>query len=667
MSRQTPPKSVDDGFPAAGRDEWQELVGDHAALEWHLEPHVSSAALMTERETTLPEALRPRGGWRLWQVYEDPRMDACRAAIATDLAGGGEGVWLRGGLEHGTRMLTTGDLAMVLRDVDLASVPVQLEPQADALPLGAALLAIAQETGLARAQLRGGLGGDPFGTLAHSGTLPSGLSGAMRDARELALLTREAPQLRSGLVGVWGYHDAGATPAQEIAWALATGVAYLRNLEEAGLSVSEAARELRFSVAVSGRIYTEIAKLRAMRLCWAKVVAAAGGDAGAQRMEIHARSGRAGRTRRDPWVNLLRGTAEAFAAAVGGADAIATTSFDGELASSDAGARRVARNTQLVLRDEAYLGRVDDPAGGSFSFEHLTDRIARRAWDLFRTIEAEGGMARAVRRGLIGHALDERARMIAAGARTRAAPVVGVTHFAMPHEEVLVREEIDLQGVEVELGNSFGEAGPDERHEALIRFAEAIRDADDGGSIGERAVEAMRLGIDTHSVGAVLRVGRAELHAAPLVPVRAAGPWESLRDALDAHAARDAHRPKAFVAGIGSASGHRERTRWATRVMAAAGLGTTQSEESFANVQDALDACERDGAEVVVISAADGELVNVASELAPLVKEKGAKVVCAVGADASLRGQGVDFVFAEDTDLLGMFDRIFRLLGIERP
>jgi methylmalonyl-CoA mutase len=154
-----------------------------------------------------------------------------------------------------------------------------------------------------------------------------------------------------------------------------------------------------FAVAVGRDVFAEIAKLRAARLCWARVVAACGGDAEAQRMWLHARGSWRERTVVNPWTGLLRGTGETFAAAVGGADSIATVAMDAAIGEPGELGRRMAINTQVLLAEESRLGHVADPAGGSGYVEALTDQLARAAWARFQAIEAAGGMARGCGRG----------------------------------------------------------------------------------------------------------------------------------------------------------------------------------------------------------------------------------------------------------------------------
>ena len=224
-------------------------------------------------------------------------------------------------------------------------------------------------------------------------------------------------------------HDAGATAVEELGCALSAGVAYLRALTEQGLSAAEAAQQLEFRFAATADQFTTIATLRAARRLWDRVGEAAGVPAEVRGMRQHAVTSSVMTTARDPWVNMLRTTVACFAAGVGGADAVTVQPFDAALGLPDAFARRIARNTQALLTEESHLGRVLDPAGGSWYVESLTDALAHAAWVWFTELERAGGYAAALASGLVrdrvAAAWADRSRRLA----TRRDPIPGVSEF----------------------------------------------------------------------------------------------------------------------------------------------------------------------------------------------------------------------------------------------
>jgi methylmalonyl-CoA mutase len=230
------------------------------------------------------------------------------------------------------------------------------------------------------------------------------------------------------------YHDAGASDAEELACSIATGVAYLRLLTGTGLSVAEALGQLEFRYAANADQFGTIAKLRAARALWARVARACGTVDAVQRQ--HAVTSAAMMTERDPWVNMLRTTLACFAAGVGGADAVTVLPFDHRLGRPDRFARRIARNTQSLLIDEASVGRATDPAGGSWYVESRTSALARTAWAWFTEIEGAGGMEAALAAGMVADRIRSTWDARAANLGHRRDPLTGVSEFPDPGEKL---------------------------------------------------------------------------------------------------------------------------------------------------------------------------------------------------------------------------------------
>ena len=244
-----------------------------------------------------------------------------------------------------------------------------------------------------RARLSIDLGADPL-TAPFSQRSAANIADVVATA---AKVTSYAGGVRAITVDGPALHNLGASASWELAGAVAAGVAYLRLLGEAGLSVPDSLRQISFRLAADDDQFMTVAKFRVLRRLWARVAEVAGEpDAGAAR--VHAVTSMPMMAQRDPWVNMLRTTVAAFGAGVGGADTVLVQPFDaaipGGLPGTAAGfARRIARNTQLLLLEESHLGRVLDPAGGSWFVEDLTERLAEQAWEHFQQIEAHGGFA----------------------------------------------------------------------------------------------------------------------------------------------------------------------------------------------------------------------------------------------------------------------------------
>ncbi|POX37459.1 methylmalonyl-CoA mutase [Streptomyces sp. Ru73] len=443
-------------FPDATHEQWQHLVAgvlrksgkevsdaeaEHA-LSTTLEDGLRTRPLYTSRDTAPAPGLpgfapfvrggraegNTAGGWDVRQRH----TVADSAAVLTDLENGVTSLWLAVGETAG---IPVAALDRALDGVYLDLAPVVLDAGDETEAAARRLLRLYEERGVAADAVRGNLGGDPLGHEARTGNPYDSASVA-----ELArLCAAQHPGLRALTVDALPYHEAGGSAAQELGCSLATGVAYLRALTDAGLSVEQAGDQLEFRYAATADQFLTIAKLRAARRLWARVAEACGAPrAGAQRQ--HVVTSPVMMTRRDPWVNMLRTTVATLAAGVGGADAVTVLPFDDALGLPDAFARRIARNTSTILIEESHLARVIDPAGGSWYVERLTDELAHAAWDFFQEIERSGGQAAALRSGMVGERLAETWSVRSAKLATRREPVTGVSEFPHLAEKPVVRE-----------------------------------------------------------------------------------------------------------------------------------------------------------------------------------------------------------------------------------
>jgi methylmalonyl-CoA mutase len=239
------------------------------------------------------------------------------------------------------------------------------------------------------------------------------------------------------------WEEAGATAIQQIGLALAAGVDLLAAIDERGVAASRAATGVEFSFATGGNYFFEIAKLRAFRMVWARVAERFGVKEEAAKARIAARTSRWNKTAYDPHVNILRATTEAMSAVLGGADSVMMAPFDGCYRQADEASRRLARNTQLLLKHEAWLGRVADAGGGSYYLEAITDQFAREAWKLMQQIETRGGYRKAQAEGFILQVLERSSAARESTVAQRRRTFIGTNQFANPAERALDRIECD--------------------------------------------------------------------------------------------------------------------------------------------------------------------------------------------------------------------------------
>ncbi|MFE4614260.1 methylmalonyl-CoA mutase family protein [Streptomyces niveus] len=449
-------------FPAPTHEQWQGLV---AGVLRKSGRDVSGAAAEDALSTSLEDGLTTRplytatdapgdaglpgfapftrggtpggpapGGWDVRQRHA--RTDPARTneAVLDDLANGTTSLWLA----VGAAGVPVSGLAEALDGVYLDLAPIALDADDEFPAACAELLRLYDERDVPRGEVRGTLGADPIGRLARTGDETPGLQDAAAELAERC--HREYPGLRALVVDALPYHEAGGSAVQELGCSLAAGVAALRDLTAAGLSVEAACGQLEFRYAATADQFLTIAKLRAARRLWARVAEVSGaGPAGAAQRQ-HAVTSSVMMTRRDPWVNMLRTTVASLAAGVGGADSVTVLPFDHTLGLPDGFARRIARNTSTILIEESHLGRVIDPAGGSWYVERLTDDLAHAAWAWFQEIERAGGQRAALRDGLIAERLAATWATRSEKLARRREPVTGVSEFPQLAEAPVVRD-----------------------------------------------------------------------------------------------------------------------------------------------------------------------------------------------------------------------------------
>ena len=606
------------------------------------------------------------GGWEVCQLTADADPSQAARSMADDVKRGATSVWVvfdasvrtgsdaddpaaGNGATDGVLASTTEDLDSLFEPINVARTPVRLGAGGHTFGIAAAFVAAARRHRIEISGLTGSFDVDPLGSLAGDGDVVYGLDRSFALMPDLvAWAAQHAPRVQTVAVSTVPYHMAGASAVDEIAYALATGVEYLRCVVGAGIELETACRSLRMVTAVGRDLFMEVAKLRALRRTWARVVEVAGGAPGTRRTTIQAVTSPRTLTVRDPWTNLLRVSVESFAAAVGGADVITTLPFDSAVGPSDALGRRLATNTQTILREEGHLERVADPAGGSWYVERLTSDLAEAAWTAFQRIEAGGGMRAHFREadGLgadLGSALAARRAAIA----TRRDPVTGVSSYPNLAESALVRPRPDLARLRAQAAARLAEhrvaCTPGAE---LERLASLARRGSGGGAVFAASVEAAAAGATIAELANALASGARASRIVPLPVEREGWMFERLRDASDAQLAAHGSRPRVFLAAMGTIPVHRARSAFAAAFFHAGGFETEGDEEGYLGADGAVAAFADSDARIAVICSSDAVYAEVVPALAPALRSVGARTIVLAGRpkehEAEWRAAGVD-------------------------
>lgn len=603
-----------------------------------------------------PLLARPGRGWTIAQEYRQAQAREAGAAAAEDLSRGTEAAWFVldealaagaravGSARAGVVLAGADDLAALLAGVDLAGVEVTIDAGLRALPVAALLAAEAERREVALTRLRGAVAGDPLALLLAVGEIGWSIEHVYQDMAELTGWARAAaPGLRTALVDATVWHEAGATAADEVAGALAAALAHVRGLVGAGATVDAAAEALVFVLAVGRDLPLELAKLRAARSLWARVAAALGVGPKGQVMRLHARASRRELSNLDPWVNLIRATTEGVTAALAGADSIALPALDEGLGEPSPLGRRLARNTQLLLREESHLGAVRDPLGGSYAIERTTDLLARAAWSRLQAIEREGGLLASARAGAVQARVAEQAQAQAQAAATLRLPIVGASRYAAKP-----------------MGPPLGARASGEGREEAVRAVLSQETWADGHGVKGMSEVQARLAAGA-GLGGFTRPGPGE-RATPLTRGRLAAPFEALRARGEAMGA-----PKVALVPVGTAAEVRPRVEFARGYFPVGGFEVVEA-EATEEVAAAVRRFEATGAKVATICGADARYPEVVPALIPGLRAAGARVIVLAGRPKdqveALAAAGVDVFIAAGADALAALGAVQQRLEV---
>jgi methylmalonyl-CoA mutase len=360
---------------------------------------------------------RTTGDWQIREEIEAADVECANHAALAAVAGGAEGITFSGLLVE-----RADELGVLLANLD--EIPVHFE-HADERLLRLLIERLGKGRSAARVSTRVSTGCDATASVDFAATLigdaPNGFVPFTIHGEE--------------------FEEAGGTAVEEVGFSLAAGVDFIAAMRERSVEAERAAAALEFSFAIGSKTFFEIAKLRAFRMVWARAIESFGGTRAGARALIAARTSRWNKTVYDPHVNILRATTEAMAAVLGGADSVTVAPLDACYKQPDEASRRLARNTQLLLKHEAWMGRVADAGGGSYFIEALTDFLAREGWKRMQEIEARGGYRKAQAEGLIAKTLGRSMAAREKAVALRRHVLVGTNQFANPAERALGRVE----------------------------------------------------------------------------------------------------------------------------------------------------------------------------------------------------------------------------------
>ena len=480
-------------------------------------------------------------------------------------------------------ILSTEDFTQLLSGIDIATTEINfLSCPKNALANAKTLVECLVKEDKADV-FKGSLKFDPFVKLLKHGLDFNGDIQAL--AKELMETVAPVHGLRVFTVDSIMLSDAGAYIAQELGYALAWGNEWMAQLTEAGISADCAAKRIKFNMGISSNYFMEIAKFRAARMLWAQIVKQYNPECDCScKMNVHATTTKFNQTIFDAHVNLLRTQTETMSAALAGVDSITVTPFDAQFKTPDDFSERIARNQQLLLKEESHLDKITDPAGGSYYVETLTTSIADVAWKLFLAIEEKGGFYAALKEGSIQSEVQETSKKRHADVARRKESLLGTNQF--PNFTEMAGNKITAEGCHC-------------------------------GCKHECSTEGAVASIPTE---------------------RAASDFENLRLATE----KAANRPKVFMLTIGNLAMRLARAQFSSNFFACAGYEIIDN-LGFKTVEEGINAAMEKNADIVVLCSSDDEYTEFAPEAYKLLNSRAEFVVAGNPACTDdLKAQGIE-------------------------
>ena len=628
--------------------------------------------------------------WQVCQMIPYPDPEQWNQAICLDLSRGQTSVGLpldkasQKGLDpkdadgqdigHGVSIATQNDVLKALNTIDLETIPIRIISGCSGLSTAALIVAHMNQQNQAIKKLSGTIVNDPLGQLVIDGTLPVSLNQAYQ---EMAQLTRwaitHAPLLKTIGVNASPYHESGGNAVQELACCLATTVEYIRAMLSHGLDIKDVAPRIELSLSIGSDFFMEIAKCRAARLLWEHMLQAFGADHEACKLTIHANTSQWNKTKVDPYVNMLRVVTEGFSAICGGCDSIHIGPFDDIFRLPTPLSRRIARNVQIILRDECHFNQVIDPAGGSYYVEVITDELARNAWTLFQDIEKNGGMATALSNGYVKQLIEPIAQERFKNIASRKHSFVGTNKYPYPidfqKESIPDPDTAFIQKRKNSVANDY-ESSDLSKVSAVVAQLKSIA-SNMSDQVVITAIQAASLGATRGMISQAIRVNDQQKSLATITPLRihrGAEPFERLRDATEAYVHKTGNRPKVFLANMGPIPQHKARADFSYGFFSVASFDIVTN-NGFQSVDAACDAANQSGAKVIVICSTDDAYPEFVPPLTQQLKNDDPdRIVMLAGYPkdhiASFKEAGVDDFIHLRSNTLDQLQDIQKRLGV---
>ena len=585
----------------------------------------------------------------------------------------------------GVAIDTVEDMKILFDGIPLGEMSVSMTMNGAVLPVMAFYIVAAEEQGVAPDRLNGTIQNDILKEFAVRNTYIYPPAPSMRIVADvIAYCAGNMPKFNSISISGYHMHEAGATAVQELAFTLADGMEYVRAAQAKGLDVDHFAPRLSFFFGIGMNFFMEIAKLRAARLLWHRIMEGFGArNAKSKMLRTHCQTSGVSLTEQDPWNNVVRTTIEAMAAVLGGTQSLHTNSFDEAIALPTDFSARIARNTQLILAEESGIPNVADPLGGSYYVEALTAQLADQAWALIEEVEGLGGMTGAVAEGMPKRRIEEAAAARAAKVDRGETVIVGVNRYRLAEEAPLDILQIDNARVRADQIARIERVKAERDEKAAQAALDALRSGARTDAAGTNllalSVEAARARCTLGEISSALEdvFGRYGTTPEPVRGIyggayRGDPKWARAQQGVGAVERRLGRKPRMLVAKMGQ-DGHDRGANLVASAFADLGFEVVPG-PLFQTPQESARLAVEQGVDVVGASSLAAGHKTLVPELIGHLREMGhADIKVVVGGVIPaqdyemLREAGAQAIFGPGTNLVEAAGEVLKLLGHNMP
>jgi len=527
--------------------------------------------------------------------------------------------------DSGLSISAINSMKRAFNNIDFNSLPLYLDAGFNSIPFLSLLNAHFEANGLDITKLKGAVTADPIAHLAIYGELPvkkDFIFDMMKNSLQWS--NKCAPQLKTIGISTLPYLNAGANAIQELAYVVSTTVFYLNELLERDIDLSTVINKIQFTLGIGNNYFMEIAKFRAVKVLLSNIAEEYGIKTEALKLNIGAKSTSFTQTTLDPYVNMLRSTTQSFSAILGGVNNITTSTFDESVRTPDSFSRRIARNTQTILREESHLDQVIDPAGGSYFIETLTEEISNNAWKLFKEIENEGGIFEAISKGLIQSSIREVTKARTKDINKRKSAIIGTNMFADINETKLEERRVDqtaFQKKRAEYLEKFRLNGTKEKHESVIEKLHSISTSN-SAEIVDVITEAYLLGTTLGEISSALNSSNKEkIKVEPLSKRRASQDFEALRQRALDYKNLTGSLPKVYLANYGSLKEYKGRADFSKGFFEVGGFDVIDH-KGFTTTESVVNGSLESEAPIIVICSTDDNYPEIVPSIVKGIKDK---------------------------------------------